>query len=240
MRSTRPVRLTNEARREAIVAAARACFARHGFAGTTTRSVAAAAGISEALLFKHFPSKSALYAEILREACEADPELQRLQALEPSTATLVRAVHDMVRHFLEAVVERPDEEEIQRIKLLVSSHLEDGEFARLLHAKVGAIIEPIFTASLQRAIADGDASPLPGPRMNLFWFAHQLIQMIALSYIPRPATLAYGDIHGLELQVSEFLLRGMGLKEHAIATYFPEPLQVAETAKSFVSESAQP
>lgn len=234
----RPVRLTSEARREAILTAARACFARHGFAGTTTRSVAVAAGISEALLFKHFSSKSALYAEIMEEACEADPELQRLQALEPSTATLVLSVREMVRHFLRAVVERPDVEEIQRIKLLVSSHLEDGEFARLLYAKVGAIIEPIFTASLERAIAAGDATALHGPRMNLFWFAHQLIQMIAMTYIPRPATLAYGDVHLLERQASEFLLRGMGLKEHAIATYFPEPMPAAGANKSFVSESA--
>jgi hypothetical protein len=164
--------------------------------------------------------------------------LQQLQAQEPSTATLVRSVREMVRHFLGAVVDRPDEEEIQRIKLQVSSHLEDGEFARLLYAKIGAIIEPIFTASLDRAIATGDATALHGPRMNLFWFAHQLIQMIALTYIPRPATLAYGDVPALERQASEFLLRGMGLKEHAIATYFPEPLLVAETDKTFVSESA--
>ena len=37
------------------------------------------AAISEALLFKHFPSKAALYAEILAEECEADPELAHLR-----------------------------------------------------------------------------------------------------------------------------------------------------------------
>ena len=65
------LRMTSDLRRQLILSAARRCFARNGFAGTTTKSVAAAAAISEGLLFKHFPTKSALYAEILAEECEA-------------------------------------------------------------------------------------------------------------------------------------------------------------------------
>ncbi|HXP26713.1 MAG TPA: helix-turn-helix domain-containing protein, partial [Steroidobacteraceae bacterium] len=83
------LRMTSDLRRQLILGAAKRCFARSGFAGTTTKSVAAAAAISEGLLFKHFPTKSALYAEILAEACEADPALHRLLGLEPSTKTLV-------------------------------------------------------------------------------------------------------------------------------------------------------
>src|SRR5882762_5118216 len=117
------LRMTGDLRRQLILGAAKRCFARHGFAGTTTKSVAAAAGISEGLLFKHFATKSALYAEILDEACEADPELQRLQASEPSTETLVFLVREMVGHFLRAV-DHPDQDDFQRMKLLISSHLE--------------------------------------------------------------------------------------------------------------------
>ena len=91
--------MTGDLRRQLILGAAKRCFARHGFAGTTTKSVAAAASISEGLLFKHFPTKSALYAEILAEDCEADPALHRLLALEPSTETLVILIRAMVQHF---------------------------------------------------------------------------------------------------------------------------------------------
>ena len=80
--------MTGDLRRQLILGAARRCFARNGFAGTTTKSVAAAAAISEALLFKHFPSKAALYAEILAEECEADPDLLHLLGQEPSDAEL--------------------------------------------------------------------------------------------------------------------------------------------------------
>ena len=59
--------MTSDLRRQLILGAAKRCFARHGYTGTTTKSVAAAAAISEALLFKHFPSKAALYAEAAGE-----------------------------------------------------------------------------------------------------------------------------------------------------------------------------
>src|SRR6266404_4110477 len=108
------LRMTSDLRRQLILGAARRCFARNGFAGTTTKSVAAAAAISEGLLFKHFPSKAALYAEILAEECEADPALHRLLGLEPSTETLVVLIRVMVRHFIE-VSDVPDEQEAQQI-----------------------------------------------------------------------------------------------------------------------------
>lgn len=60
------VRLTAERRREAILASAMDLFAKRGFAGVTTRELARAAGISEAMLFRHFPRKEALYRAILR------------------------------------------------------------------------------------------------------------------------------------------------------------------------------
>src|SRR5579863_7723141 len=94
------IRLDSEERRKGIVAAAVPLFARKGFAGTTTKEIAEAAGISEALLYKHFPSKKLLYGEIPRLGCEGDPELERLAFLEPSTLTLVRMARTMVRHFL--------------------------------------------------------------------------------------------------------------------------------------------
>jgi AcrR family transcriptional regulator len=74
------LRMTSDLRRQLILSAAKRCFARNGFAGTTTKSVAAAAAISEGLLFKHFPSKAALYAEILAEECEADPDSRTCSA----------------------------------------------------------------------------------------------------------------------------------------------------------------
>jgi AcrR family transcriptional regulator len=221
------LRMTSDLRRQLILSAAKRCFARNGFAGTTTRSVAAAASISEGLLFKHFPTKSALYAEILAEECEADPDLAHLLGQEPSTATLAELIRGMVRHFMQIT---DDEQEAQRLRLMTTSHLDDGEFARLLYAKVGDLIGPIFTSSLDRAVAAGDASRIGSAPLNLFWFAHHTVLMAALARLPAVPCLSYGNAVDLERQLCEFILRGIGLNEAAIASHLdreilPDPGQ---------------
>lgn len=228
--------MTSDLRRQLILSAAKRCFARNGFAGTTTKRVAAAASISEGLLFKHFPSKAALYAEILAEECEADPDLAHLLGQEPSTGTLVELVVGMVEHFME-ISDGPDEEEAQRIRLMTNSFLDDGEFGRLLYDKVGELIGPTFAASIERAIAAGDASRIGGDPINLFWFAHHTAWMTALTRLPAVPCLAYGDAASLQRQLCEFILRGIGLTEAAIAFHLdrqpspnPGPSVTAESA----------
>ncbi|MDP1584125.1 MAG: TetR/AcrR family transcriptional regulator [Bradyrhizobium sp.] len=229
-----PLRMTSDLRRQLILSAAKRCFARHGFAGTTTKSVAAAASISEGLLFKHFPSKAALYAEILAEECEADPDLMHLLGLEPSTATLVQLVRSMVEHFVQIT---DDEEEAQRLRLMTTSHLDDGEFARLLYGKVSDLIGPMFTASLERAVAAGEASRIGSDPLNLFWFAHHTVVMAALTRLPAVHCLTYGDAAGLERQLREFILRGIGLNEAAIASHLDREKSPAP-GQSVTAESA--
>ena len=228
--------MTSDLRRQLILGAAKRCFARHGFAGTTTKSVAAAASISEGLLFKHFPTKSALYAEILAEECEADPALHRLLELAPSTGTLVILIREMVRHFRE-VVAMPDQEEAQRLRLMLASHLDDGEFARLIYEKISGLIGSAFTASLLRAIEGGDARQVGREPMNLFWFAHHTVLMATLTRLPTTPCLFYGESGECERQLCEFILRGIGLNETAITHYLDRDF-VPLGGQPAISESA--
>jgi AcrR family transcriptional regulator len=228
--------MTSDLRRQLILGAAKRCFARHGFAGTTTKSVAAAAAISEALLFKHFPSKAALYAEILAEECEADPELANLLGQEPSTAALVELIKGMVRYFLE-VAQGPDQEEAQRLRLMVTSHLEDGEFARLLYAKIEKLIGGMFVASLERAVAAGDASRVGSDPLNLFWFAHHTVLSAATARLSAQPSLTYRNLDQVERQLCDFLLRGIGLNEAAIASHLDRQLTPVGV-QSAIAESA--
>jgi TetR/AcrR family transcriptional regulator, transcriptional repressor of aconitase len=217
------LRMTSDLRRQLILGAAKRCFARHGFAGTTTKSVAAAASISEGLLFKHFTTKSALYAEILAEECEADLSLHRLLGLEPSTETLVVLIREMVRHF-QQVAEASDQQEAQRLRLMLTSHLDDGEFARLIYQKIGGLVGPVFTASLERAVAAGEASRIGREPMNLFWLAHHTVLMTTLARLPSVPCLSYGNAADFERQLCEFVLRGIGLNEPAIASHLDREL----------------
>src|SRR5256886_16235481 len=66
-------------RRLQIVRVAMQIFSRRGFGGTTTKEIAQAAGVSEAMVFRHFATKEELYSAILdHKACLHD-DLDPLQ-----------------------------------------------------------------------------------------------------------------------------------------------------------------
>jgi TetR/AcrR family transcriptional regulator len=52
-------------RRTQLLEIALNLFAKKGFNGTTTKEIAAAAGVTEAVIFRHFPNKHALYQAVL-------------------------------------------------------------------------------------------------------------------------------------------------------------------------------
>ncbi|HEY3878683.1 MAG TPA: helix-turn-helix domain-containing protein [Trebonia sp.] len=63
----RPRRPAAERRRE-VLAAARTLFAERGFDATTTRDLASAADINDALLYRYFPDKQAILTALADEA----------------------------------------------------------------------------------------------------------------------------------------------------------------------------
>lgn len=213
------VRLGAEERRKAIVEAAMPLFARNGFAGTTTKEIARAAGVSEALLFQHFPSKAALYQAIVARGCEGDPELEQLTLLPPCTATLVRMTRLMLAHFVLGALGDPEEREAQH-RLMVNSLLEDGAYARLVFAWVTEQVGPLFRASMAAAADAGDLRPGVGYSANAFWFAEHVAAMIAYSRLPgEPAVPYEGSIEAVLEDALRFILRGLGLTEGAIARH---------------------
>jgi TetR/AcrR family transcriptional regulator, transcriptional repressor of aconitase len=224
-------RLDSDERHKAIVAAAVPLFARKGFAGTTTKELAEVAGISEALLFRHFPSKKHLYDEILRLGCEGHPALECLATLEPSTATLVNMTHFMVRYFLlGGGVDRVELD--TRLRLVLHSLLEDGEYARELFDRMFERIHPLFAASIEAATAAGDLTPNVIATTNRFWFGHHVAAMVAFVFLPERASIAYqGTLAALVEEASWFILRGIGMKDAAIvaalAACVQSPLEFA-------------
>ena len=59
------VRMPADLRREQILRTAVDLFSQRGFKGTTTKEIAKAAGVSEAIIFRHFATKDELYGAIL-------------------------------------------------------------------------------------------------------------------------------------------------------------------------------
>ncbi|HEX3721079.1 MAG TPA: helix-turn-helix domain-containing protein [Verrucomicrobiae bacterium] len=218
-------RLTAQERKTAIVKAALPLFARKGYAETTTRELARAAGVSEPLLYKHFPGKEALYLEIQNFCCQGkDPAGRKfnqiITELEPSASTLVHLVYYLVRVL---VLGKPagSIEWDTRQRLMIKSFLEDGVFARLMYqTRFEGFCERI-EACLNAAVGSGDAVRTPLTHGNSARFAHHLAAWIALAYLPaKPAINYKARREELVNQAVWFSLLGMGMTRKAIDTYY--------------------
>ena len=99
MATTAPRQLLDRAaRRETILKGAAAAFAEKGYAGTSMEDVAAAAGITKLIVYRHFTSKEELYDAVLEGVSERGREvfIAGLQAGRPGSGA-VRALLTVAR-----------------------------------------------------------------------------------------------------------------------------------------------
>lgn len=125
-------RMAAEDRRHQILHVAVTLFSQRGFGGTTTKEIAQAAGVSEAMVFRHYATKQELYSAILdHKACSGDqmnPEEMVAEALKQKDD---RAVFE--RLALGALTHHEADPEFQR--LLLHSALEKHELAEMFFEK---------------------------------------------------------------------------------------------------------
>jgi AcrR family transcriptional regulator len=218
-------RLSGEERRESILRAVRQVFAENGFRGTTTRALAEAAGVSEALLFQHFPNKEALYgamqAAFARELESDDP--RESMGAEPSTAALVQFVHRFYASLILARHHGSENDVAILARLMFRSLTEDGEFARLFIRRIPLRLISKIERCIPAAIAAGDldVDKSTDPHSLSCWFTHHLAVTIMLHHLPEPPVIDYGVPRAkLVEQAVRFALRGIGLNEGAIRHHY--------------------
>ena len=124
-------RLTGEERRAVIVEAAVSLFAERGFQGTTTRRLAAAAGVSEPVLYQHFATKHDLYYAII-ESKSKQRQRQLKSLLKPYLQT--SDDHAFFSRLAELILE-PYATDWAYVRLLLFSALEQKEFAELYYER---------------------------------------------------------------------------------------------------------
>jgi TetR/AcrR family transcriptional regulator len=74
-------RMTSEDRRCQLMRVAIKLFSRKGFRGATTKEIALASGVTEAMIFRHFPTKEDLYRAILDHKASEEPVEEFLKEL---------------------------------------------------------------------------------------------------------------------------------------------------------------
>jgi AcrR family transcriptional regulator len=131
-------------RRAALLDTACSVFSRHSYRGTTTKEIAHEAGITEPILYRHFPSKRDLYLACLEEAWARVQALwDRALADEPDPGAWLRAIG---LAYLAAKDKRARLADLWMQAFAVAS--EDAEIRRFLrrqirdvHAYVVAVVE---------------------------------------------------------------------------------------------------
>ena len=120
--------MSGEERRLQILAVAVKLFSQRGFRGTTTKEIAVSAGVSEAMVFRHFATKEELYAAILdHKACSGGKFEPAQLAADAIRRKDDRAVFEGLA--LGALRHHQDDPDFQR--LLLHSALEKHELAQM-------------------------------------------------------------------------------------------------------------
>ncbi|MEA9731384.1 TetR/AcrR family transcriptional regulator [Xanthomonas campestris] len=141
-------RLTDR-KRHAIVEAAIAEFRQHGFEATSMDRVAATAGVSKRTVYNHFPSKDALFGEILRGLWQRSADAVNLayRPDQPLRAQLITLLQQKLR-----LLDDPAFIDLSRVALAEGIH--SPARARELISQLGSKEEGA-TTWLRAALADG-------------------------------------------------------------------------------------
>lgn len=198
--------MAGDERREQICRIAMRLFSERGFRGTTTKEIATAAGVSEAVIFKHFQNKDELYASILdTKACSeefGEPLFDLREKIEQKDdyglfSTL--ALNMLNKH----------EQDSDFMRLMLHSALEGHGLAQVFFDKFGKRFYEALGAYIRQRQEDGvfrEIEPLIAVRAfigmlihhsmnNILWDRDQ--QLLAVSNEEAANTFATLLIEGL-------------------------------------------
>lgn len=146
-------RMAGEDRRRQILKVAMTLFSQRGFRGTTTKEIAGAAGISEAMVFRHFANKGELYAAILDEkACHTGT----MEGICLELAEVMRCGDD--KEVFEGIalgMLQHHEEDLEFVRLLLYSALEGHELFQMFWERNVRQMAELMRGYIQQRQQDG-------------------------------------------------------------------------------------
>jgi len=150
-------RLPADERRKQLIEVSIDLFSRKGFAGTTTKEIAAAAGVTEAIIFRHFATKQDLYTAIVERMCSRDETADWLRGAE----SLMERNDDegLLRYLLKGILDFTQADRRYE-RLILFAALEGNELALLHHSATSwigkSVLEYIARRQREGAIISAD------------------------------------------------------------------------------------
>jgi len=196
-------RMTASDRRKQILVAAMDLFSEHGFHGSRTRDLARRAGVSEALLFRHFATKEALIRAILEGAADRFLRMEStIKDIPPRDALI-----SLAEHVLTNLRDNPKVFRVLFFGVMEKPQIAE-EFYRTFLSKILALEGKLF----KRAIAGSKT------RRSLPAF-HADPRMVARSF---HGSLLFYNLAGAVIRVEPMPRDTRALAESIVNLYLPE------------------
>lgn len=202
--------MPREQRSQEILRLALPVFAKKGFAGTTTRELSEKIKVSEALLFKYFPSKDDLVRSIEDLVRQQMDQIFRVVLSWPVNAeSLALAVAFNFLVLTEGHGVSSDKRALDR--LVVFSLLEDGRFFRRTTKENLPPYFDFLTRCHRAGVKTGEIQIDEGSLVDRAWLCHHIAGFLVLAQGSKAI-----DYEGTPVDVRQealrFCLRGLGFR----------------------------
>ncbi|BBM84391.1 TetR/AcrR family transcriptional regulator [Candidatus Uabimicrobium amorphum] len=230
-------RYSKQQRRTMILEAALICFAHKGYNGTTTKDIATQADVSEALLYKHFPNKMAIYAAINDFCIEEGSEVGSIVLKQKNSIfAFISSVYFLMYVVVFATPLKRKYKGISH-RLFVYSILEDGQLIEKFHHSsvlpcIQAIRQYYKYLKSQNHITETTAAV-----DNLIWCVYSVAAMMTIFDLSDKELAFEGSIKNSFHDAVIFALRGLGLKEQVIRDHY-EPQQLQDYIEDLFSQNS--
>lgn len=200
-------RLSAGDRRKQLIDVAIGLFSQKGFGGTTTKEIAKAAGVNEAIIFRHFATKQKLYEAILEyrtgtaQLEEGFAELQKLMKKRDDQGVVAWIVTCSICLF------RIDPR-FQRLMLFAA--LEGHEIAVMHHKQVTPFIDALrnYIAERQKDGALLDCSP----ELMIFAISGMPAHFAMVRYLFQVKEVNVSDAVAADV-FTRILMKGLGIRK---------------------------
>jgi AcrR family transcriptional regulator len=177
-------------RKKQLLDSAARCFAKHGYRGTTTVMIAAEAGVSEPIIYRHFRNKQDLFIALIEKV--ADEVLENWQHATEKIANPLEQLTMLL--YQNPATSDPKTAEVYRILFHASTETDEPEIRHAIRDHYERYVRSLASVMSQAQQAGQIRNDLPAE-----WLAWQIIHaavgfaMVRPLDIPSHASLQFAQ-----------------------------------------------
>ena len=192
------MRLPASDRKKQLLEIAMKLFSERGFDGTSTREIAQAAGVNEALIFRHFRTKEDLFWAVLSDRVERRGRNRRMRELVRSPGDF----HEVLVEIAETLLDRTEDDAVVT-RLLFYSALRNRELSHRFFQTYGQEKFEMLARLIRAGIGAGHFR-----KVNPVIAARAFLGTIVYGYLVQAV---FGVDHAQELSKRELAVELVGI-----------------------------